>query len=130
MPTLHVYILTNERRMLYIGVMRDLARRLAQHREKAFPRSYTAQHGIDPLAHLEAFPAPRRAAARKGVPAKLHRPARNRSAGPCRGVPRAPRCARPGAAVEGMEADEEAGVGECRQSGAAGSRRVARIEPC
>jgi putative endonuclease len=65
MPTYHVYILTNEHRMLYIGVTRDLARRLVQHREKAFPRSYTARRGIDRLVHVEAFSALRDARARE-----------------------------------------------------------------
>jgi putative endonuclease len=65
MPAYHVYILTNERRMLYVGVTRDLARRLALHREKAFPRSYTAQHGIDQLVHVEPFSTLRDARARE-----------------------------------------------------------------
>jgi len=65
MPTCHVYILANEQRMLYIGVTRDLARRLAQHREKAFPRSYTAQHGINRLVHAEAYFTLRDARARE-----------------------------------------------------------------
>jgi putative endonuclease len=65
MPTFHVYILANEQRMLYVGVTRDLARRVAQHREKAFPRSYTAQREIDRLVYVEAFSALREARARE-----------------------------------------------------------------
>jgi putative endonuclease len=55
MATCHVYILANAQRMLYIGVTRDLVRRIVQHRTRAFPRSYTAQHGIDRLVYVEAF---------------------------------------------------------------------------
>lgn len=55
MQPCHVYILANPQRMLYIGVTRDLARRIIQHRTKAFPRSYTAERGIDRLVYVEAY---------------------------------------------------------------------------
>ena len=65
MSTCYVYILSNTQRMLYIGFTVDLPRRLAQHREKFFPDSYTALRGIDQLVHVEPFASLRDARARE-----------------------------------------------------------------
>jgi putative endonuclease len=65
MQACHVYILANQARMLYIGVTRDLARRINQHRTKAFPRSYTAERGINRLVYVEAYTELRAARARE-----------------------------------------------------------------
>ena len=55
MTSCHIYILANEDRMLYVGVTRNLARRIVQHRTNAFPRSYTARRGIDRLVYVEGY---------------------------------------------------------------------------
>jgi putative endonuclease len=51
----YVYILTNwSRTTLYTGMTNDLARRLYQHRTKAFS-GFTARYHIDRLIHYECF---------------------------------------------------------------------------
>ena len=51
-----VYIITNKnRRVLYIGVTKDVERRLWEHREKHVP-GFSARYNLAHLLHLESFP--------------------------------------------------------------------------
>ena len=53
-----VYILTNARRqVLYTGVTSNLPSRLAEHRAKADPRSFTARYNADILVYYETTPS-------------------------------------------------------------------------
>jgi putative endonuclease len=61
--TFWVYILASRSRVLYIGVTKDLARRLAQHR--AGLSSFTARYRVDRLVYAEEHASPRDAIARE-----------------------------------------------------------------
>ncbi len=51
-----VYILVNSRHtVFYVGVTSDLYARVAQHREKAYPRSFTAKYNVSKLVYYETF---------------------------------------------------------------------------
>jgi len=51
-----VYILANlNRSVLYTGVTSDLVKRVAEHRERLDPRSFTARYRVDRLVHFEPF---------------------------------------------------------------------------
>tara|TARA_A100000171_G_C2133405_1_gene148268 strand:- start:1559 stop:1858 length:300 start_codon:yes stop_codon:yes gene_type:complete len=53
-----VYILTNKNRTtLYTGVTSDLGTRLRQHRDNAFPNSFTARYNLTLLVYMEHFPS-------------------------------------------------------------------------
>ena len=47
-----VYILSSKSRTLYIGVTRDLLRRVHEHKTKSIP-GFTAKYRIDRLVHFE-----------------------------------------------------------------------------
>jgi len=51
----YVYILASRNRALYIGVTRDLGKRLILHRSASNARSFTAQYRITKLVHFEEF---------------------------------------------------------------------------
>jgi putative endonuclease len=51
--TYFVYILASERRELYIGVTNDLSRRVAEHRIRLNPESYSCRHHIARLVYFE-----------------------------------------------------------------------------
>jgi putative endonuclease len=51
-----VYVLANlNRSVLYVGVTSDLVKRVAEHRARLAPASFTARYGVDRLVHYEAF---------------------------------------------------------------------------
>ncbi len=51
------YILSNRRYgVLYVGVMNDLSRRLAEHRLKGTP-GFSKTHGLTRLVHVEEHPS-------------------------------------------------------------------------
>jgi len=51
-----VYILTNvTRTTLYIGVTSDLLWRLREHREKKYPKSFTAKYNLSICVYYELF---------------------------------------------------------------------------
>ena len=47
-----VYILSSRSRVLYVGVTRDLAARIARHREGRLP-AFTARYRVDRLVYFE-----------------------------------------------------------------------------
>jgi putative endonuclease len=50
----HVYILANRSRRLYVGVTRDLRRRIRQH-QRGVLSGFTRRYGITSLVHAEHF---------------------------------------------------------------------------
>lgn len=51
-----VYILTNQHNTtLYVGVTSDLVSRIIQHRDKFFPKSFTAKYNINKLVYYQPF---------------------------------------------------------------------------
>ena len=52
-----VYILTNQSNStLYVGATSDLYPRIVEHREKKYPRSFTARYNISKLVYYGAHP--------------------------------------------------------------------------
>ena len=60
-----VYVMSNHSRTLYIGVTRDLQRRIAQHREGTFDRSFTKRYKVTRLVYFEVYGDVRAAIARE-----------------------------------------------------------------
>ncbi len=51
-----IYILTNSNHTtLYIGVTADLKKRMHEHRNKTFEKSFTAKYNLDKLVYYEGF---------------------------------------------------------------------------
>ena len=51
-----VYILTNKNNTtLYVGVTSDMVYRIKQHKEKQYPKSFTARYNLDKLVYYEVF---------------------------------------------------------------------------
>ena len=62
--TYHVYVLANRTRCLYIGITRDLSRRVWQHKHGVVP-GHTKRYGITMLVYAESFSDARDAIARE-----------------------------------------------------------------
>jgi putative endonuclease len=61
----YVYLLANERNgTLYVGVTRDLVRRVYQHKTKATP-GFTSRYGVQRLVWFETYDDPTSAIARE-----------------------------------------------------------------
>jgi len=51
-----IYIVTNTHHTtLYIGVTSDLYSRMVEHREKVFPKSFSARYNLNKLVYYELF---------------------------------------------------------------------------
>lgn len=51
-----VYILTNSNNTtLYVGVSADIVNRIKQHKQKHYPKSFTARYNLDKLVYYETF---------------------------------------------------------------------------
>ena len=51
-----VYILANKNNTtLYVGVTSTIVNRIKQHKEKKYPKSFTARYNLDKLVYYEAF---------------------------------------------------------------------------
>ena len=51
-----MYILTNKSHStLYIGVTSDLVARISEHKEKKYPRSFSARYNLNKLVYYEGF---------------------------------------------------------------------------
>lgn len=61
----YVYILASRNRVLYVGITRDLERRLWEHRSGDYPRSFVAQYRVTRLVYWEDFTDVRQAIARE-----------------------------------------------------------------
>ncbi len=53
MPEYYVYIMSNDSRMLYVGVTNNLETRVFQHKEKAVP-GYTSRYNMTRLVYFES----------------------------------------------------------------------------
>jgi putative endonuclease len=52
----YVYILTNKNNTtLYVGVTSNLKQRIIEHKEKYYPKSFTARYNLNKLVYNEAF---------------------------------------------------------------------------
>jgi putative endonuclease len=61
-----VYIMTNKNcTVYYVGVTSDLLSRVMQHKEKKFPKSFTARYNADVLVYFETFSTIEEAIARE-----------------------------------------------------------------
>ena len=61
-----VYILANDTNVcLYIGVTNDLPRRLYEHKQELFPKSYTARYHVHKLVYYEQVSDPYAAISRE-----------------------------------------------------------------
>jgi len=50
------YIITNKKNsVLYVGVTSDLARRIREHKEKVYPKSFTARYNCNKLVWFECY---------------------------------------------------------------------------
>jgi len=61
----YVYILASRNRVLYIGITRDLGKRISEHRSGFYPRSFVAQYKVTQLVYFEEFTDVRQAIARE-----------------------------------------------------------------
>ena len=61
----YVYILSSTFKRLYIGVTSTIEDRISQHKNGAFPESFTSRYKIDQLVYLERFPSITSAIARE-----------------------------------------------------------------
>lgn len=62
-----VYILSSKGRRLYTGVTAQLQIRVAQHKSKANPQSFTARYNIDRLVYYEHYADISEAIARESI---------------------------------------------------------------
>src|SRR6185437_8500606 len=49
------YIMSNKSRKLYVGFTDDLVRRVIEHKQKLYPRSFTARYVFDMLVWYEEY---------------------------------------------------------------------------
>ncbi len=69
----YVYILSSKGRRLYTGVTSQLQFRVAQHKSKKHPDSFTARYNIDRLVYYECFETIGEAIARESMIKNMHR---------------------------------------------------------
>jgi putative endonuclease len=69
----YVYILSSKGRRLYTGVTAQLAIRVAQHKSKKNPTSFSARYNIDQLVYYECFATIGEAIARESMIKNMHR---------------------------------------------------------
>lgn len=52
----YVYIITNQHHtVLYVGVTSNLPGRIGKHKDKYYPKSFTAKYNVDKLVYFEVF---------------------------------------------------------------------------
>jgi len=52
----YVYIITNKRDgVLYIGLTKNLKRRIYQHKNKAHPNTFSSRYNLNKLVYFEEF---------------------------------------------------------------------------
>ena len=69
----YLYILSSKGKRLYTGVTSQLMQRVAQHKKKLHPDSFTARYNIDSLVYFEAFGSISQAIARESAIKNLPR---------------------------------------------------------
>ena len=61
-----IYIMTNKHHTtLYVGVTSELYYRMIQHKEKKYPKSFTAKYNLNELVYYEVFHSIEEAIARE-----------------------------------------------------------------
>jgi putative endonuclease len=61
-----IYILTNKSNTtLYVGVTSDLYSRIVEHKEKKYPKSFTARYNLNKLVYYETYHSIEEAIARE-----------------------------------------------------------------
>src|ERR1051325_3032130 len=55
MKLYHVYILASRARVLYIGVTGAFEKRLAEHKSRHYPASFTSQYKVTKLVYFEEY---------------------------------------------------------------------------
>ena len=51
-----IYIIANDRKTtLYVGVTEDLYARIVEHKEKKYPKSFSARYNLTKLVYYESF---------------------------------------------------------------------------
>ncbi len=69
-----IYIITNKPNgVLYIGVTKDLKRRIYQHKNKAHPNTFSARYNLDKLIYFENYETKEEAYARERQMKKWNR---------------------------------------------------------
>ena len=52
----YIYIITNKKEgVLYIGLTKDLKRRIYQHKKKVHPNTFSARYELEKLVYFESF---------------------------------------------------------------------------
>lgn len=52
----YVYIITNKsNKVLYIGMTKDLERRIYQHKNKVYPNTFSAKYNLNKLIYFEVY---------------------------------------------------------------------------
>jgi putative endonuclease len=69
----YVYILSSKGRRLYTGVTAQLQIRVAQHKSKKNPDSFSARYNIDQLVYYECYSTIGEAIARESMIKNMHR---------------------------------------------------------
>ncbi|ADW67834.1 GIY-YIG nuclease family protein [Granulicella tundricola] len=69
----HVYILASKGKRLYTGVTSNLQIRVAQHKSKLHPTSFTARYNIDRLVYYQGFETIEEAILRESQIKNMHR---------------------------------------------------------
>lgn len=69
----YVYILSSKGRRLYTGVTAQLQIRVAQHKSKKNPTSFTGRYNIDQLVYYECYATIGEAIARESMIKNMHR---------------------------------------------------------
>ena len=78
MKTMFVYILTNKSKStIYVGVTSDLKKRLAEHKDKVHPTSFTAKYNLNILVYFEVIEGQIAAIAREKQIKKYSREKKN-----------------------------------------------------
>lgn len=54
----YLYIITNKsNKVLYIGITKDLKRRINQHKRKVHPNTFSARYNLNKLVYFEKLPS-------------------------------------------------------------------------
>lgn len=65
MKLYYVYVLASVKRTLYVGITSDLGKRVAEHRLKVHPSSFTAAYDVTRLVYYEEYTDPHQAIRRE-----------------------------------------------------------------
>ena len=55
MKLYYVYILASIKRVLYVGITSEFERRIAEHKSRKYPSSFTSQYNVTRLVYVEEY---------------------------------------------------------------------------